>query len=127
MYNACTILLTASQERFSRGSDQASYLIEWSQWKVAEVERHCLGQSTMSDEGQTICILVEEQDYTCIQIHDLCNALQNKFEMLVGIGQAAKELCNSIEDLNAPVVLLKDRSEERRVGKECRSRWSPYH
>src|SRR3712207_9513590 len=23
--------------------------------------------------------------------------------------------------------MLKDRSEERRVGKECRSRWSPYH
>src|SRR3712207_3317540 len=22
---------------------------------------------------------------------------------------------------------LKERSEERRVGKECRSRWSPYH
>ena len=22
---------------------------------------------------------------------------------------------------------LMDRSEERRVGKECRSRWSPYH
>ncbi len=22
---------------------------------------------------------------------------------------------------------LKGRSEERRVGKECRSRWSPYH
>ena len=33
----------------------------------------------------------------------------------------------------APAELLKDdrgyseRSEERRVGKECRSRWSPYH
>ena len=24
-------------------------------------------------------------------------------------------------------VLLETRSEERRVGKECRSRWSPYH
>src|SRR2546430_11929339 len=24
-------------------------------------------------------------------------------------------------------VKIKDRSEERRVGKECRSRWSPYH
>ena len=24
-------------------------------------------------------------------------------------------------------VPLLDRSEERRVGKECRSRWSPYH
>ena len=23
--------------------------------------------------------------------------------------------------------ILSDRSEERRVGKECRSRWSPYH
>ena len=22
---------------------------------------------------------------------------------------------------------VRDRSEERRVGKECRSRWSPYH
>jgi len=25
------------------------------------------------------------------------------------------------------VVSDKGRSEERRVGKECRSRWSPYH
>src|SRR2546425_12197011 len=24
-------------------------------------------------------------------------------------------------------LLLLERSEERRVGKECRSRWSPYH
>ena len=24
-------------------------------------------------------------------------------------------------------VMFDDRSEERRVGKECRSRWSPYH
>ena len=26
-----------------------------------------------------------------------------------------------------PLAQLADRSEERRVGKECRSRWSPYH
>ena len=24
-------------------------------------------------------------------------------------------------------TMVDDRSEERRVGKECRSRWSPYH
>ena len=24
-------------------------------------------------------------------------------------------------------LIKKERSEERRVGKECRSRWSPYH
>ena len=35
-------------------------------------------------------------------------------------------------DSDLPVVeaifpILDSRSEERRVGKECRSRWSPYH
>ena len=25
------------------------------------------------------------------------------------------------------LIAVEDRSEERRVGKECRSRWSPYH
>ena len=29
--------------------------------------------------------------------------------------------------LAEPVGSCTDRSEERRVGKECRSRWSPYH
>src|SRR5215510_13030761 len=27
----------------------------------------------------------------------------------------------------APITWIQGRSEERRVGKECRSRWSPYH
>ena len=31
----------------------------------------------------------------------------------------------SQEEINA--LLNNPRSEERRVGKECRSRWSPYH
>ena len=30
-------------------------------------------------------------------------------------------------DVPAPDVNTSSRSEERRVGKECRSRWSPYH
>ena len=30
-----------------------------------------------------------------------------------------EEFCSQVE--------LAERSEERRVGKECRSRWSPYH
>src|SRR5256886_10133657 len=34
---------------------------------------------------------------------------------------AAFERVGAIEDT------MSDRSEERRVGKECRSRWSPYH
>ena len=43
---------------------------------------------------------------------------------------------NGSEVLAVPIMSAKDqvliqsdtvRSEERRVGKECRSRWSPYH
>src|SRR2546429_9983216 len=29
--------------------------------------------------------------------------------------------------MQIPIGWCADRSEERRVGKECRSRWSPYH
>ena len=32
-----------------------------------------------------------------------------------------------VTDEMADVALKMKRSEERRVGKECRSRWSPYH
>ena len=33
---------------------------------------------------------------------------------------------NLIKNVTAAKIYMK-RSEERRVGKECRSRWSPYH
>ena len=29
--------------------------------------------------------------------------------------------------IDMPTLCYAERSEERRVGKECRSRWSPYH
>ena len=41
---------------------------------------------------------------------------------------AAVIKCNSKDDWKKySVTFTADRSEERRVGKECRSRWSPYH
>ena len=33
----------------------------------------------------------------------------------------------TIRALKETLEELEQRSEERRVGKECRSRWSPYH
>ena len=33
---------------------------------------------------------------------------------------AYQQVANTLQE-------LAERSEERRVGKECRSRWSPYH
>ena len=37
------------------------------------------------------------------------------------------ELFEFTESRDRATRVLKYRSEERRVGKECRSRWSPYH
>ena len=44
--------------------------------------------------------------------------------------QQVREMQESFAEMTRPIVLIgpmTTRSEERRVGKECRSRWSPYH
>src|SRR5271165_4127143 len=38
-----------------------------------------------------------------------------------------REDLNALEEAAAYQQLIDERSEERRVGKKCRSRWSPYH
>ena len=49
----------------------------------------------------------------------LCNS-KNKPPAMRGVGR-------SLDKSNSCVKINVGRSEERRVGKECRSRWSPYH
>ena len=50
-----------------------------------------------------------------------------------GTGSSSGENENEIDDTikmyqtNSDTSIKRSRSEERRVGKECRSRWSPYH
>ena len=41
--------------------------------------------------------------------------------------QAYEELAQLVVDRPTISLPKPSRSEERRVGKECRSRWSPYH
>src|SRR3989475_3573368 len=38
-------------------------------------------------------------------------------------GKSVRRAVSNVEETITPEI----RSEERRVGKECRSRWSPYH
>src|SRR2546430_8692896 len=55
--------------------------------------------------------------------------------ILVGLGHSVlamsgeESLAQVYREIESPKLpnLKKARSEERRVGKECRSRWSPYH
>ena len=67
----------------------------------------------------------------------LYNAYEANSPMLVTAGQQDRRtrlreplLGHDLVAMAAPVVKWSvevERSEERRVGKECRSRWSPYH
>src|SRR5258708_22429523 len=41
--------------------------------------------------------------------------------------KAMASMPKSVAEGDQGVVKIRFRSEERRVGKECRSRWSPYH
>src|SRR3712207_8423103 len=45
-------------------------------------------------------------------------AVHEQREVLVGLGHTVATIYGALSP---------ERSEERRVGKECRSRWSPYH
>ena len=60
----------------------------------------------------------------------MTNMAQNDEIILININGADRPgvtaaLTEILAKNNA--VILDIRSEERRVGKECRSRWSPYH
>ena len=44
-----------------------------------------------------------------------------------GVIQRAIKACENSNINTSDHFVGADRSEERRVGKECRSRWSPYH
>ena len=82
-------------------------------------------------EAARVCVCGErEQDY---------GTPENNFETIgllwgVYLRAAHPELAKvmainhiTAKDVATMMGLLKVRSEERRVGKECRSRWSPYH
>ena len=63
-------------------------------------------------------------DFTEFVLHNwlLFLALFAILGMLIG-GEILRKM-RGVSTLDAPSTI---RSEERRVGKECRSRWSPYH
>src|SRR2546427_8063776 len=66
--------------------------------------------------------------FDCDWSSDVCSSDLHAL-VAVGIavlGQLELAVTAQVEQLHA-LVAVGIRSEERRVGKECRSRWSPYH
>ena len=65
---------------------------------------------------------INEIDAKIDRLRDAYNTLDDAKEAIDDINKNQKNMISS--DLYQS---LWTRSEERRVGKECRSRWSPYH
>ena len=71
--------------------------------------------------------ILEEQGYTLhdIPIEQLGTGKQTTVKVLAKPGVDWKEVYDNRSNIRMVTDVY--RSEERRVGKECRSRWSPYH
>ena len=77
--------------------------------------------------NQVNCVLIDTNGEMWVgTMNGLCkyNAEEDAFETLP-LEIPSHNICSIIEDQR--ILWLTTRSEERRVGKECRSRWSPYH
>src|SRR2546426_5530644 len=69
-------------------------------------------------------------DKAGIRLRDLDGDVHDVMQDGVEIQVAADRIADLVEDFRFACLLAEGplkRSEERRVGKECRSRWSPYH
>ena len=47
--------------------------------------------------------------------------------LLMKVKEESEKVCLKLNIQKTKIMASGPRSEERRVGKECRSRWSPYH
>ena len=73
-----------------------------------------------SDSDNIVNIIV--QDNVDITISDTSDGIGKEEVSMPSVEVSAVSSIPRSSD-----TILSDRSEERRVGKECRSRWSPYH
>ena len=79
--------------------------------------------------GQGARVIVTEVDPICALQAAMDGFQVSRLESVVGIGDifVTATGCRDVILEEHMARIKDDRSEERRVGKECRSRWSPYH
>ena len=66
--------------------------------------------------------------YQCDWSSDVCSSdLRKRLFEMEGKNEKAKKWLEGVVEKRVRETEENSRSEERRVGKECRSRWSPYH
>ena len=68
-------------------------------------------------DENTLAIVISQSGETLDTLYGLREAKKHGAKTIAIVNVVGSTIANESED----------RSEERRVGKECRSRWSPYH
>src|SRR5687767_15441093 len=77
---------------------------------------------------QTCALPILERRKKCDQVLELVDLGYKRDALVTSLSRGMTQRLGLARVLlHEPQVLLLDRSEERRVGKECRSRWSRYH
>src|SRR2546422_11350451 len=62
-----------------------------------------------------------------LEVEALSRSALSLFQKVVSLSPTLPDELANVAAAADSASALADRSEERRVGKECRSRWSPYH
>ena len=125
-----------SKSYFVDKLQEYDYLIDEKEKKLSELESELEkrknglkdGNSDINnpnyDFDSSIIDMLTETNYLDKNIFELNKKIEEKF--IINYEDLLKDFLSNIKDNNKYDFTLK-RSEERRVGKECRSRWSPYH
>ena len=84
----------------------------------------------LSDAGRAPTSLnntLTNLDNTVTAVHDVSNPYAHQVSSVKSVHPIDSPTVSSSSSNKGVAGCGVDRSEERRVGKECRSRWSPYH
>src|SRR2546426_186414 len=93
---------------------------EWSCGVVLRLIAPTMSQQRPNDP----CILIRQRDRGDVWMAPCGQTRQPAVAMLGTADVVPQNRASAMYEQRAQVGI---RSEERRVGKECRSRWSPYH
>ena len=127
----CFVTQPTLSMQIKKLEDELEYLKTKKRKEVSEKIKVALGFGDLSENSE-YDEAKNEQAQVEIRINELENMLKN-VEVIeaedidrtkVGIGTRVKILDVELDEAEWYTIV---RSEERRVGKECRSRWSPYH
>ena len=104
-------------------------LCERSGWPDNQSFRNVLAWCWKKDEERSVVVVNFSGERAQAHVHVSWDDLRGKFWRLSDVlrGETFDRSGDEMRDAGLYVELGPWRSEERRVGKECRSRWSPYH